>query len=533
MLYQIVFLWIIITLCGSNICAQNEIVEAIKKDNVSFVRQKIGSTPDLFPINGKDGGVPLLIAIQHNAVQTVRWLLEQGADKEIKTRRGSSPLSLAAYYGYTGIVDVLIQAGANLATKSPNGYQPLDWALENEHLPVAEQLFYAWGKKQAVDSEEIMMLETIFKNEIPTFQYRKTWTSFPLVLAIVKKNANLVAKLLQSGYDPNTQNAAGYAPLPTAARIGDTTIINLLLKAGANPNLGGTKDNDVAGSLNQAARGLKVHAGKLLIRAGANPNKGNAKGITPLYICARLDGKSGVFTTMLLNEASLFLRQKADDGYEAFDAAMEARNRLFAQLIMKEFFLRSLPPEQKVISWLDVPKGNKPNIAALSGESALLLMNVAILKADSALFFDLLSRGINLNTKNTSGHYPLTLAASWGEKTMLRALLANGAQVDLQNENRYHTSALIESMRDGHVEIAQELLTHKADVNLKDVHNDHALNWAVFFGHKKAAEFLLNNGADPRQKGQQTNDNAMDIALRMNAEDIIVILRASGAKASK
>lgn len=529
---NIIILALILFAFSIPLMAQNDIAEAIKTDNVAVVQQKIGTGAGQIPLNGKDGIVPLLLAVQHNALQTTRRLLELGADKEAKTRGGSTPLSLAAYYGNVDIVDALITAGAALGTKSPNGYQPLDWALENRHWNVVSRLFFAWGMQEAFGAEEKEALKAIRSGESTKLQHKKGFTSFPLLLAIVKNDTSLVEVLLKAGFDPNQQNAAGYAPLPTAARLGNVSVVKVLLQYKADPNIGGTKGNDVAGALNQAARGLNADAGAELIKNGAEVNRGNAKGVTPLYICGRIDSKDGAFTEMLLkNGASL--RLKADDGYDAFDAAMESRNRLYTQIAMKEFFLQSARNEHERELFSSILKNTSTIPKQIAPESSVLLLNYAVVKGDSALFAKVLPIVDNLNRKNISGHYPLPLAASWGEKDMLRHLLKNGADVNIQNENRYNTSALMESTRDANFEIAQELIQHKASVNLKDVHSDHALNWATFYGRKRIVELLLTNGADFTQRGQQTSDNALDIAQRMNFQEIAQILQTAGARASK
>lgn len=534
---------------ASTLPAQDDIMEAIKKDNLALVQQRIsvpvgsasvgsasvgGSSTGKIPLNGTSGTVPLLLAIQNNAVQTAQWLLaQQGIDTEVRTQGGSTPLSLASYFGNSEIVSALIQAGAKLGAKTPsNGYQPLDWALENRHWKVVAQLFFAWGMQEASGAAEKEVLNAVRNSTAAALQHQKDFTSFPLLLAIAKSDAKSVETLLTKGFSPNQQNAAGYAPLPTAARLGDTAIMKLLLLAGADPNIGGTKGNDVAGALNQAARGLNVDAGKLLLQCGANVNKGNAKGVTPLFICAWYDRKDGAFTNMLLSNKAIF-RQKAENGDDALDAAMETRNRLFMRNVMKEFFLRSLPKSLESASVLDAMNGASKNLPQLTDESGVLLLNYAIVSADSLLFAKIMRTNINVNTKNVSGHYPLPLAASWGEKNMLKQLLERGADPNVQNENRYHTSALMESTRDGHNDIAEELLRRKATVNLKDAYKDNALNWAVFFGRKEMVQLLLANGADFKQIGQQSNDNALDIALRMKFPKIAEMLRSAGARASK
>lgn len=91
----------------------------------------------------------------------------------------------------------------------------------------------------------------------------------------------------------------------------------------------------------------------------------------------------------------------------------------------------------------------------------------------------------------------------------------------------------MESTRDGHVAIAQELLARGADINALDKHQDNALNWAVYFGQQPLVELLLAHQANFNQVGQQTQDNALDIARRQRFAAIAMLLEKAGAKPTK
>lgn len=512
--------------------AQDELSQVIEQDRIEMVRQRVGPSGSQFPVNGRDGVVPLLVAVRSNALQSAQWLLSQGASVDVRSPSGSTALSLAAYYGNAPMVRVLIDAGAKLGTKSPNGYQPLDWAMEANREQAFEVLLLAWGLQDARNEHERTVLRDIQHGTPIRLGQPGDYSSYPLVLAIARNQPIVLEQLLKAGHDPNLQNSAGYAPLPTAARLGRTDLVALLLRYRADPNIGGTPGHDVAGALNQAARGLQVDAARTLIDHGANVNRGNAIGITPLYVCAVSDQEHGTFTRLLLDRGAE-LRQRAQDGYDPLDAAMEHRNRLFMQLAMASLLWQSVadPAQRAALQTALASDTGSPRVT--TPESAVLLLNYAIVKGDAALFEATLKTGVPPDTRNRSGHYPLSLAASWGETAMLQQLLTRHAQVDQQNENRYRTSALMESTRDGKLDIARALLAAGANVNLPDAHQDHALNWVVFFGHEPMVDLLLAHRADVTRVGSQSADNAMDIAIRRKFPKIVARLAQAGAKASK
>jgi ankyrin repeat protein len=514
---------------------KSTLISSMKQDDVIALEKMIGDGAQKFPLNGKNGAVPLVLAAQNNAAKSVRWLLQHGANINALSGSGSTALSMAAYFGHLDIIHILAGADANLGLKSPNGYQALDWALDNRRINAVEALVLAWGQREAKHDDEKKLLLAISTNQMQAnvvSMYQPGFSSFPLVLAIVKNDVTLVESLLNQGFDPNQRNAAGYAALPTAARLGNSKIVSALLAHKADPNIGGSKGDDVAGALNQAMRGLQYDAAKLLIEAGAKVDKANAIGVSPLYICAVADTKDGKLTRLLLKHHAN-IDQKSDDGYNTQDVAMENRNRLFMRIAMRHMLEQSVTDEKKKTALIAFLDGATTTVPTLPEESSILLLNLSILNGDSTLFTRLTAGKIDVNKSNRSGHFPLSIAASWSEPKMLARLLKSKAEVNQQNNNRYRTSALMESTRDGNVAIAEMLLSHGAKINLLDIHQDNALNWAVFFGRPPMVKLLLDNKADASQLGQQTNDNAMDIAVRQGVPEVTELLQKAGAKASK
>ncbi len=276
-----------------------------------------------------------------------------------------------------------------------------------------------------------------------------------------------------------------------------------------------------------------------LVQQGASVGQADAAGVSALYACALAEYKDGQLTRLLLRHQA-DIGQTGSDNYNTLDAAMENRNRLFMQIALRHLLEQSVSKGSR-LALARLLDGGSTALPRLSKEAGGLLLNLAIVNGDAKLVARLLRQPehhslrqkIDPNQSNRSGHYPLNLAASWSEVAMVAQLLKAKARVDQQSQNRYHTSALMESTRDGKVEIAQMLLAHGANVNLPDVHQDHALNWAVFFGRAPMVQLLLAHQADFRQVGQQSNDNAMDIAIRQKVPEVIELLQKAGAQASK
>lgn len=72
------------------------------------------TAPDIYvDVQKKDGDTALRLAVIHNQTESVRLLLEAGANPNIQNENGNTPLIRAAAQGYTEITKLLLEHGAN------------------------------------------------------------------------------------------------------------------------------------------------------------------------------------------------------------------------------------------------------------------------------------------------------------------------------------------------------------------------------------------------------------------------------------
>ena len=79
------------------------------------------------------------IAISQDC-ETVRLLIEQGADVNMAQAGGYTPLHQAAANGRADLVQILLEAGANRAVLCHQGKTPADYARERKHEAVLQLL---------------------------------------------------------------------------------------------------------------------------------------------------------------------------------------------------------------------------------------------------------------------------------------------------------------------------------------------------------------------------------------------------------
>ena len=114
------------------------LVAAARDGNAAAVREFVKSGADPNAVYGALNWTPLMHAVDRNQIDSVKALLDSGADvnrtgdyeSEPRTKqRAVTPLMMAAGYGYTPIVELLLRRGADPARVDGDGNRALDYAL--------------------------------------------------------------------------------------------------------------------------------------------------------------------------------------------------------------------------------------------------------------------------------------------------------------------------------------------------------------------------------------------------------------------
>lgn len=172
----------------------------------------------------------LVDAARNNDQQTVRTLVKQRVDVNVRAHDGSTALLWAAHWNDLDTADLLIRAGADVNAA----------------------------------------------NDLRTT---------PLSLACTNANAALVDRLLGAGANPNTPIASGETPLMTCAGTGSADAVRMLIARGADVNEKEPSQHQTA--LMWAASERHADVVNMLIAQKADLQARTKKGFTALHFSAR------------------------------------------------------------------------------------------------------------------------------------------------------------------------------------------------------------------------------------------------------
>jgi ankyrin repeat protein len=243
------------------------------------------------------GALPLISASSVGQAETVRVLLDHGAQVDAMDKSEQTALTAASVEGHTEVMRVLLSYQANMDLKGrKNEKSPLN-ASSAKGKVESVKLLLDHGAE--VDSEDI-----------------NGWS--PLFVATKHQHVEVVETLLERGADPNKQDIMGECPLIRASTFGYVKIVRTLLAHGVQVDIRNEKGSS---SLIMASLRGQREIVQMLVDYGAQVNlEANTDGMTPLASAsfsghtdvARILMKSGARETNLRGLFMAILRENHD-----------------------------------------------------------------------------------------------------------------------------------------------------------------------------------------------------------------------------
>lgn len=427
-----------------------------------------------------DGTRPIHWAAYRVDYELLAALIAKKANLNVRNEFGSTPIAQAAEFADARMVKMLVDAGAEPEGANPDGQTALMLAIKTGDVSIADMLIKAGANVNTIEE---------FHNQTPLmWAAAATRNAGALVKLLLAKGANVKPRAMFTDWPSQITNepraqyrpVGGLTALLYAARDGCYDCVEALIGAGADVNVP-TPEGVTA--LMLALDNDHNDVAKLLLDRGASPHLWDWWGRTALYIVvdrkATLGGGRG--------------------GRGGRGGAVPAPGR-----------------------------GARPTVSSMDIVNALLAADV---DPNPQLNFHRPSRGGNsgrfIDPLLNTGCSPLLRATMAGDSEVVRALLAKGADPDINAMgltsflvaagvgagNRGGTGLAAQTSAGGPVnmELMELLLQHGADLNAQvrgtntysmrvsrapsANEGKTALHIAAESGKTDLARYLLNKGA--------------------------------------
>jgi ankyrin repeat protein len=421
-----------------------------EEKEIRRIQTMIQNSPDLINSGGARG-TPLGKAVNAGWLRVAAFLLEHGANVNLKSD-GAPPLVIAALSGNKAMTELLLDRGADVNATDGGGRTALHTASVAGFLSVAEVLLRRHDDVNARDSERngrntpLHLAAARGNNEIvrlllangAELDARKEKGITPLMEAIfahhektasilldAKANANIVdetgrtalgyavlerqpeiiQKLIQAKADPNKGELD--RPIFWAIKYADTNAANLLLQAGADPNLPGKNSDSLVGFSSSAANRplefalwyqapLQTEMVKLLLRFKAAPNAIGFNGEPLIFLSLR-------YATNL----QTLLAAGADPNVISTNGGYAFSGETPLMLACRQH-----------VEWSNESKNwSYVNTGEIEGVKLLIRHGAKVTVS-----------------RPTDGMTPLHMAVSTGNKELVEFLLTNGAEANVWNK---------------------------------------------------------------------------------------------------
>ena len=271
--------------------------------HIKCLRLLIEKAADISHINAATlgfGSTPLMVAVEKQQLGAVRFLLNQGADVNLKDDYGFTALHLAAESSMYEAVICLVKNGADVNAVNFRDVTPLMMACDDDsNMDIVRYLMRRGADLHLFDADGFTALSyAIFSD-----------SDFTL---------DILSFLIQNGADVNTINREELTPLMLASLNGYLDKVKFLIKQGADVD---AQDQKGDTALHQAASTDEPSPAQIvntLLIAGAS-HLSDTSGLTPLLTAC--NSRSVDVVEFLIQQPEITKEQRCD-ALELFGASI-------------------------------------------------------------------------------------------------------------------------------------------------------------------------------------------------------------------
>ncbi|MEZ5288361.1 MAG: ankyrin repeat domain-containing protein [Vicinamibacterales bacterium] len=286
----------------------------------------------------------------------------------------------------------------------------------------------------------------------------------PLTDAVRRRALDEVKALLADQVDVNQREGDGATALHWAVSVDDPAIVDLLLAAGARPDLA----NDLGVTpLHLAAANASPVIAAHLIERGAAVDAATPAGVTPLMEAARV-GQVEIVKALLARGASPSAHERARRQSALMWAVSRRHTDVARALVEAGADLGARTVARTVSVMLDRGPGREAKTSMQHGaqvqQGGFTALHFAAQSGDAGSAALLADAGAPLDDRAADGNTPLVLAAFSGHGEVARLLLEKGA--DPNADGAGYTALHAATLR-ADLATVQALLANGADPNAR------------------------------------------------------------------
>lgn len=406
-----------------------------------------------------EGATALYVAAQAGQAGVVDFLLEKGADPNLRTKLGATPLHVAADIGNVDIALALLGGGASTEALDQARWTPLHIAADAGHEPIVV-LLLARGARPVVTNKAGKTAQQIAidSGETKIAELLRKSAQSPLHAAAEEGDVATVRRLLEEGADVSAVAHESRTALHIAAMEGHVEVMKVLLDAGAAIE---ARDSGSATPLHQSVASPGGEAAALLLERGADVHAVMEGGVTALHAAAQ-EGRPEAARALLRHGARH--QAKSAEGIEPLYYAVHGNHADIVESLLE--------------------RGASVNALVANGGTALFLTSVT---GNAAMARLLLDSGAKVDVRLSSGDTPLFAAAKRGQVEVVRVLLEYGADVNARAAAEM--TALMAAAFHGSLDAVRALVWAGADTTVS-VDGHTSLELAQRKKHEAVARFL-------------------------------------------
>jgi ankyrin repeat protein len=425
-------------------------------------------------VRDKSNSTLLHEASESGNLDVMELLLSHGADVNVLDYRGDSPLHKASRYQKLDAIKLLVSGGADVNVRDKHSSTPLHKASGGGDLDVMQLLLNGRASVDVLDE----------------------WGDSPLHKAFQYQRFDAVKLLVKGGADVNVRDKSNSTRLHEASGSGNLDVMKLLLNLGADVNV---LDHRGDSPLHKASRHQKLDAIKLLVSGGADVNIRDKSNSTPLHEASG----SGILHVMglllslgadvnaldyrgdsALHKASRYQKEHAVNLLVDGNADVNVRDKSNSTPLHEASGSRNLDLAQLLLT-----HGADVNVFDHWGDSPLH-------KSFRSLTFDIV--GTLYCVKVTQDAYNRTLirTTSSGENFNLVPPLSRKCTGAMNARDKGRSTPVHDAPQGENYAMAQLLLAHGADVNVRGWRDKTPLNLASIEGSLDVSRLLIEHGAD-------------------------------------